>query len=260
MKSFEEFKILEKKNIHPINIKELILKNRRQELNYVIDTIEDDTNGDGIPDKIILLGKDYTGGESNYKTNIYLEIIDGATNKKTTINFPNNEGYNSCLFLANFRNLKEKDILVRITSGGSGDYLFAYIVSFIENQYKIVFDSENYFKKEDYNGKFKDSYKVELVSNILKEKYSLDISNKEKDYLNLIYEGEKLKNPMEVNVSSLNSLIPLNQCNDNIYNLLSFQKLLGINYGDLLGVIESYIKWDNKGFKTYFQLLGLKGV
>ena len=114
--------------------------------------------------------------DSPYIKNITLHIRDGGTGKVTRIPLHNNEGYNPTLFLGDFTGNGVEEILIGMATGGSGGIINYYIVSFVENQAKIFFDSDVYNNHFQYDVTYKDNYKVEVVSRPNNERYIIDIS------------------------------------------------------------------------------------
>ena len=155
-----------------------------------------DVNGDGIPDNVYLTG--IKTPDSPFIQNITLVIQDGMTGGFTSVPLSENAGYNPTLFLGDFTGDGVNDILIGINSGGSGGIMYYYIYSFINNTAQLLFDFNLYNEQYKYDVTYKDNYKVDVISKKNNEKYIIDISNKDVDYLNEIYDKNgKLKNPIE---------------------------------------------------------------
>ena len=90
---------------------------------------------------------------------------------------------------------------------------------------------------------------VEVISRINNVKYLLEISYKDSDYLNEIYdENGKLKHPITGFVNPLSGLYPVDFNYDNVFELLAYQKIAGRYNADSLGYILNTLKWNNNEF------------
>ncbi|MCB2291115.1 FG-GAP-like repeat-containing protein [Clostridium sp. CS001] len=206
-----------------------------------------DVNGDGIPDNIYLIGIKTTS--SPFIQNITLMIQHGITGEFTKIMLGENAGYNPTLFLGDFTGDGVDDILIGINTGGSGGIMYYYIYSFINNVPRLLFDFNVYNDEYQYNITYKDSYKVEVISIKNNERYIIDISNRELDYLNEIYdENGKLKNPIQGFVNPLSGLYPVDFDSNKVYELLAYQKIAGRYNADSLGYVLNTLKWENGAF------------
>ena len=218
-----------------------------------------DVNGDGIPDNVYLTGIKTTG--SPFTQNITLVIQDGMTGRFTSIPLSENAGYNPTLFLGDFTGDGVNDILIGITSGGSGGIMYHYIYSFINNIAQLLFDFNVYNEQYKYDVTYKDNYKVDVISKKNNKKYIIDISNKDADYLNEIYdENGKLKNPITGFVNPLSGLYPVDFDSNRVYELLAYQKIAGRYNADSLGYVLNTLKWKNNMFVLDNQNVAIFGT
>jgi len=97
---------------------------------------------------------------------------------------------------------------------------YHYIYSFVNNIAKLLFDSDVYNEQYKYEVAYQDNFKVEVISNKNNEKYIIDISTRDTDYLNEIYNGDgKLKSPITGFVNPLSGLYPVDFDNNNVYEI-----------------------------------------
>jgi hypothetical protein len=206
-----------------------------------------DVNGDRIPDNIYLTG---TRTPSNpFIQNISLVVQDGRTGRYARVPLTQNAGYNPRLFLGDFTGDSVKDIFISIDSGGSGAMMYHYIYSFVNNTPKLIFDFEDYNAEYKYDINFMDNYKVEATSRENNERYIIDISLREKDYFNEIYNANgKLKEPISGFVNPLSGLYPVDFNSDGVYELLAYQKIAGRYNADSLGYFLNTLKWKGNKF------------
>ncbi|WP_330396824.1 hypothetical protein [Anaeromicrobium sediminis] len=227
---------------------------------YILDFKEGDVNGDGVIDYVYLIGDKPYGDESPFRDKIRLKIVDGKTNLVTIIKLKENAGYNPTLFLGDFSVDKIDDILISIDSGGSGGYAFYYIYSFLKNEPKIIFDFEKFNEAYEYEVKYQDNYKVEVISKRTNTKYILDITYKGESYLSEIYyENGKLKEPIEGWVNPLGGLYPIDYQRDGTYELYAQQRIAGRYNADGLGYVQTSLEWNGQNFVPFFQTVGIFG-
>lgn len=217
-----------------------------------------DVNGDGIPDNVYLIGIKTPG--SPYTQNIALVIQDGMTGGFVSIPLSENAGYNPTLFLGDFTGDGVEDILISIATGGSGGIMYYYIYSFINNEAQLLFDFNVYNEKYKYDVTYKDNYKVEVISKKNNQKYIIDISNKDADYLNEIYdENGKIKNLINGFVDPISGLYPVDFDSDKVYELLGYQKISGRYHADSLGYVLNTLKWKDNMFVLDNQQVAING-
>lgn len=218
-----------------------------------------DVNGDRIPDNIYLTGT--KTNDSPFIRNITLVIQDGRTGRMTSTPLSENAGYNPTLFLGDFTGNGVDDILISIESGGSGATTYQYIYSFLNNRLQLLFDFNVYNEQYKYNVTYLDQYKVEVVSSINNQKYIIDISTRDKEYLNEIYDKNgKLKTPITGFVNPLSGLYPVDFDSDHKYELLAYQRIAGRYNADSLGFMLNTLGWENNRFVLQNQYLAIFGV
>ncbi len=218
-----------------------------------------DVNGNRIPDNVFLTG--VKTPDSAFIQNITLIIQDGVTYKPTIIPLEENAGYNPTLFLGDFTGNGVDDILISINSGGSGGIMYHYIFSFFNNIPHLLFDYKVYNEKYEYEVNYRNNYKVEVLSIINNEKYILDISLRDKDYLNEIYDNDgNLKSPIAGFVNPLSGLYPVDFDSNRVFELLAYQKIAGRYNADSLGYVLNTLKWQNDGFSLLNQNIAIFGT
>ncbi|NLK21259.1 MAG: VCBS repeat-containing protein [Epulopiscium sp.] len=225
----------------------------------IVFSVQGDVTGDGIPDNIYLTG--IKTEDSPFIQKITLVIRDGRTNNIATIPLKTNAGYNPTIFLGDFTGNGIKDILISINSGGSGGIMYYYIYSNVGNNPSLLFDYETFNEKYDYEVIYRDYYKVDVINITEETKYVIDISNREKDYLQEIYkEDGTLKAPIEGFVSPLSGLYPIDFDTNGIYELLGFQRISGKYAADALGYIQTSLEWHMNNFNLRDQFVSIYGM
>ena len=218
-----------------------------------------DVTGDGVIDHVYLTGTKTP--DSPFTQNITLHVKDGRTGVLTSIPLRENVGYNPTLFLGDFTGNGVADILISIATGGSGGIMNHYIVSFVDNKARLLFDFNVYNDQYQYEVTYKDNYKVEVVSKLNNEKYIIDISTRDAAYLTEIYDGNgKLKSPITGFVDPLSGLYPVDFDSNKVYELLAYQKIAGRYHADSLGYILNTLGWDNNRFVLQNQYVAIFGT
>lgn len=217
-----------------------------------------DVTGDGVTDHVYLTG--IKTPDSPFTQNITLHVKDGRTGVVTNILLRENVGYNPSLFLGDFTGNGVADILISIATGGSGGIMYYYVVSFVDNKSKLLFDFSVYNDRYQYDVTYQDNYKVEVVSKANNKKYIIDISTKGAAYLSEIYdENGKLKSPITGFVNPLSGLYPIDFDSNGVYELLAYQKIAGRYNADSLGYVLNTLGWKDNRFVLQNQYIAIFG-
>lgn len=214
---------------------------------YFLDYKLGDVTGDGIVDRVYLVGEK-SSSEEQFSDNIAIVIHDGRTNQFIKISMEYAAGYNAKLFLGNFTHMKKLDILVKIDTGGSGGYILSYLYSLINGHISLLLDSESFEKISLYDVNFCHYYTIEVLSKDDDSQFVLNIQDRKDIYLNEgIYDedGHLIRNT-EGSVLALGAIFPIIQEYNGLFKLLTYQRIIGINNSDNLGAVETYLKWNGE--------------
>ncbi len=224
----------------------------------IVAFVQGDVTGDGVTDHVYLTG--IKTSDSPFTQNITLHVKDGRTGVLTSIPLRENVGYDPSLFLGDFTGDGVADILISIATGGSGGIMYHYVVSFVDNKAKLLFDFNVYNDRYQYDVTYQDNYKVEVVSKVNNHKYIIDISTRDPEYLTEIYDGNgKLKSPITGFVNPLSGLYPVDFDSNKVYELLAYQKIAGRYNADSLGYIMNTLGWKDNRFVLQNQYLAIFG-
>ncbi|WP_404460384.1 VCBS repeat-containing protein [Sutcliffiella horikoshii] len=217
-----------------------------------------DVNGDLIPDSVYVTG--YRESEGYIIQNMVLGIRDGATGVSVSIPLKENMGYDPMLFLGDFTGDGINDIFISIPTGGSGGTTNTYIYSFVNNEPRLLFDSDAFNQTYQYEVTYKDNYKVEVVSKRNDARYLIDLSLRDAGYLNEIYDANgKLKAPISGWVDPISGIYPIDFGFDGIYDLLAYQQIAGSYHADTVGTMQNRLKWNGYMFVLDYQDLAIYG-
>jgi hypothetical protein len=219
------------------------------EYHVLIDEKIGDVTGDGIPDRICLYGDKSI--DSPYISNLRLEIEDGQTGLTLDI-ITEVSGYNPTLFLGDFTNDNIDEIKLSMETGGSGGYGTFVVYSYSNNEFKTLFESGRYNIEYQYLVEYNDFYSVSVGNVMVNKLFFLDLKHKGYEYVSRYYKesGELIK-PVIGEVLALGALLPIiDSENDNSFQLLAFQRIIGSTNSDTLGYIENLLGWNGERFTT----------
>lgn len=217
-----------------------------------------DVTGDGVDENVYLSG--FKTPDSPFIQNITLHVQDGRTGVVKSVPLRENAGYNPTIFLGDFTGDGVDDILISIATGGSGGIMYHYIYSFVNNTPQLLFDFNVYNEQYQYVVTYLDHYKVEVVSKINNKKYLIDISTRDAEYLNEIYDANgKLKSPITGFVNPLSGLYPVDFDSNKVYELLAYQKIAGRYNADSLGYVLNTLGWSDNRFVLQNQYVAIFG-
>lgn len=224
----------------------------------VVASASGDVNGDKIPDNVYVTG--FKESDVSIVQNMTLLIQDGATGAFVSNPLKENMGYDPKLFLGDFTGDGINDILISIPTGGSGGTTYNYVYSFVNNTPHLLFDSDVFNQAYQYEVTYQDHYKVEVLSKINNTRYLIDLSLRESDYLNEIYdENGKLKTPISGWVDPISGLYPMDFEFDQLYDLIAYQQIAGKYHADSLGYIQNRLRWNGYMFTLNYQDFAIFG-
>ena len=201
----------------------------------VIDSISANIIDEHSQDKAILVGI-LPYENSTYSENLEL-VIKPEVGYPTKIKLPFS-GYDMQLFCGDFANDKKDEIMVRGSFGGSGGFEIGVIYKFENNQIKEIFNQDDISKNNPCSATFKDNYKVHISCG--EKKYSINLSSRPKNYLQLAYdENGKVLPGVVAYVDAPNALFPIKDVDNSYYELLIQQRIVGVVNADTLGIIQT---------------------
>lgn len=231
---------------------------------YILDCQDGDVNGDRIPDSVCTVGNRPGDLQSPFVENITILIQDGATHKYTRIPLKEARGYDPTVFLADFTGDHVDDIFVSVFSGGSGGFSYDYVYSFLNNKPKQLFDSEEFSQSLQYEVHFRDYYKLEVISKDFNQRYLIDISDRDEEYLSELYNPDgtlkaDINTPFQGYVIPMGNVYPVDYERDRIYELEVIQRIIGKYNADTIALVNTVLKWDGEKFVPSRQMVSIYG-
>ena len=98
----------------------------------------------------------------------------------------------------------------------------------------------------DCISRYLEKYRIEIICKLYERKYIMDIENSSNDYLKQIYDRDgKIKINEDPSVSYINKIDLIYNLDDELINLLVYQRIIGVNDINILGNINSVISLKN---------------
>ena len=223
----------------------------------VIDIKSGNIYGKGKEETVILKGE-YLHEDSNYVERATIVIKDENNNmEEYPLKF---NGYNIKIFLGKFSSDNSDDIYIYGETDGSGGYIFSLIYKYDNGKIVEIFNSEDFSEKQKCTSRYLDGYKIEVICQSYQRKYILDIINVDKNYLKQIYDRDGNVKINEVpSVSDVNKVDLIYDLEEELINLLVYQKIIGISNSNVLGEINSLISLKNNENKVLNKYITNRG-
>lgn len=225
---------------------------------YIVAQIIEDVTGDKIEDEIYLIGyqedeerEDVIG--SNYYSNLYLTVIDGANKSSQITSLKYTKGLSPSLMTEDFNSDDVKDIYISmytIPSGGAPRGLFN-IISYYDNKAMTLFGDEDISEGLKFTLSLRDEYLVEISSEVTNITTSFKLEKSICEWLEeeKIYKDGKVIQQANMTIDGFNDLELRDTNNDGTYELVGTQYLAIISRTAGLGFIETTLKYDSNQSK-----------
>lgn len=228
----------------------------------VIDFKTGDILGNGVEDQVYLLGTRVFGETNPEVKNLTLRVVAYNTKEEIELTLPIETGYGPSLIVEDFTGDLKKDIMV-MSYTSPGSYVYTDIYSIIEDEIKQIFSSNTF--NETYTGEvaYQDDYRVAVSTDQPGKIYGLDLSQKQPQDLDLLYdENKKLKAPTQGTLLGAVAVNVVDYNRDGIYDLDVIQRILGADHIENLGLVETFLKWSIplETFIPYMQYVSIYGA
>ena len=192
-----------------------------------------------------------------FAKNITVIVKDLKTGKQLfNIEPKENAGYSPDITLADFTGDGIKEIFLGIDSGGSGAFGYYYIYSIKTGKVNTLFDFASL--PDDYSAKYSDGYKVTVTYTPEKRDFLIDLSGRDKEYLDSIYNSDgTLKKPVTAYVSAVNTVYPFFSNTRNKFDILVMRRITGLYNADSLGYTQDFMTYNGKVFETYYRTVAI---
>ncbi|CAG9606402.1 hypothetical protein [Pseudoneobacillus rhizosphaerae] len=201
---------------------------------------QEDINGDGQNDEILLLGLPYQKNDIVYKEfSLTIHLSNGKTYQEM---LP--YGLDPKLDLMDINHDGIKDVFISIPTGQSGGMSKHYLYSAKENQISNIPIPEL-----EILGQFKNGYKAQISIPATKKSFVFDLMVRKEMYESLgMYQNGKLNEPTELMVLPYKKLKPL-ATKGLDYGLKGVQMITGTSKTDKIAYVETSWYYRNGDWK-----------
>ena len=231
----------------------------------LLSTAYGDVDGDGQEDKVLLMGNKFSN-DSHYYTKLYILVRDGKTDTiKGAIRPSIAGGYECGLRLADVTGNGVDDILISAPTGGSGGIVDYRIIDFTDDQPREIFTAEDN-QGVHIGGNYLPDYKVRITLGDKGKEVTMTVPTDLGfyGYLNVYDdEGNLLKDYYHPYGQYLSGLLLLDDDGDGVAEVVTTQRIVGLNNTDTLGYVRAVwrytaIGWqiDNYVFQSKLESMG----
>lgn len=194
-----------------------------------------------------------------YAHDIKIVVKDKHSDKQLFVITPKEDsGYFPAVLLADFTGDGVDEIYIGIDSGGSGAFGYYYIYSLVNGSVETLFDYSTL--PNNYTAQYVDNYKVAVSDSVDNVTFNIDISQRDRQYLDGIYNSDgKLIKPVSADVSAVNTVYPYFFSTRNKFNILVLRRITGLYNADSLGYVIEYMTYNGSSFETLYRAVSVNG-
>lgn len=208
----------------------------------VIGQLDSDVTGDGVNDRVLLMGKRIDkAGSYIAEMSIVVTDLDGNNELRTCLPKESDSGYDPVLKAMDFTGDSVPDVFI---SSSKGCYV---LYSLRGGQAKLLLDTTRKIEPE-FTGKLLPGYKAQIT--ICGKSTTIDLREHkniydEKGY----YKNGRLVKSMDMRSGPFIQANPVDTDKDGIYEIQTTQDVPGITNCGYIAEIVSILKWENGGWK-----------
>lgn len=219
------------------------------ENSVVIGHLDADVTGDGIDDRVILMGRKFDQ-KSPYivEMSVSLTDLDGENELCTRLPRESDSGYDPQIKAMDFTGDGITDVFVSSPTGGSGGIIDYIIYSFGGRRPKLLLDT-NHIVIPKFTGHFLPDYKAKII--VDGKSSVIDLADRKQYYDEMgYYKAGKLLKSVEVWGGGYGMITPIDTDQNGVYELKAVQEARGIADFDRIAEIISHIKWEKGGWQV----------
>ena len=217
----------------------------------LLSTAYGDVDGDGQEDKVLLMGNKFSN-DSHYYTKLYILVRDAKTDTiKGAIRPSIAGGYECGLRLADVTGNGVDDILISAPTGGSGGIVDYRIIDFTDDQPREIFTAEDN-QGVHIGGNYLPDYKVRITLGDKGKEVTMTVPTDLGfyGYLNVYDdEGNLLKDYYHPYGQYLSGLLLLDDDGDGVAEVVTTQRIVGLNNTDTLGYVRAVWRYTAIGWQ-----------
>ena len=167
-------------------------------------------------------------------------------------------GYAPKLKLFDFMENGLAQLYLSSDSGGSGAFAFCEIFDVRSGTPTSIFSNDSFDRQYRYTAAYQDGFRIKIQRSGPAETYLIDISCREKAYLDQLYLPDgKLKAPQTADISQLNTCFPYYNATADRWQLCALQRITGLYSADAYGYLIHLMQYEHQGFSSYFSMAGI---
>jgi len=222
--------------------------NIRKTLKKVIITKVANIKGNTNEEIVYLVGNVEDSGKNACYKDMEIIISDGNNGENSIIDLKDIEGYNPRIIIEKYNFNNQNEILFSVENKNE-EGITALIYTLDRDKFIKIFDSNEY-NKDKFKVVYSDKYIVNLINNKKNEEYRIDIRYKEKNYIDEKYnENGNLKKILIGDILSVHDIASVKNKNEEIFDLLIKQRIIGENINDILGEIITVLRFEDMKFE-----------
>ena len=199
--------------------------------------------------------------DAGFYQNIRLSVQPSIGSAETCIRPAEDSGYNPRLFLGRMTDAPTEQILLSISSGGSGAIGYYSVYGYENGALRTLMTTAQYNNAFQYQVNYLAQYRVQVISLANGLEYLIDISGRSGEYLSSLYHTDgSLKAQQQGFASDLSLLYPADIAGNGVYALIGYQEISGLYRADALGYMINTLQWQNGRFALTNQILGVLGT
>ncbi|MBE5960851.1 MAG: hypothetical protein E7256_05625 [Lachnospiraceae bacterium] len=201
-------------------------------------------------DKVILTGIHPEPG-GMFIDDLELTLYPSDNAKPVSLKIPES-GIFLQLFLGDFTGDGRSDIMIRGDLGGTGGYAIALIYHYEKGTLKELFNQDRFSQKNTCTAAYQNNY--QMLIKCPASSFPIDLSSYSKEYLSMIYtDDKKVKPNISASVSWLNEVFPVKPVSETHYDLILYQRIIGVFEADTIGYIETRLSYQKKEFVPIYK-------
>lgn len=162
--------------------------------------------------------------------------------------------------VSNFILNLDDEILFIIEELGDKGYITGKLYCLDGDTIIKIFDTEFFNEEDSYMVIYQDDYRVDLVDLRSNKTYTIDISKRDRKYLDAFYNNNgKLKRKVIGRVLPISNIASVDLEGSGINDLIIIQRVIGSNENDVLGRLNFILTFRGAGFEISDSFVSIVG-
>ena len=196
--------------------------------------------------------------DGNFRTAYRVRVLEGET-ELLSFDLPY-AAFGGAIVACDFEGNGCDQLYFSAQTGGSGGYSRVAVYDLSSGAPVVIFDDETFAVRSDFRAEYADNFRLRVCGR--GETFYVALEGlRGADYLSELYGADgKLLNPVDATVSGLAQALPAFQESFGRDILVCYQEVWGLYHADSFGYLITELAWEDGGFRTFFRLMGSRGV